>query len=270
MQTLPVDGYDMAYLEIGEGPPLVCVHGTLGDFRTWSAVLGPLSKRHRVISVSLRHFFPEHWDGVGNDYLMARHVADVIGFIERLDGTPVDLMGHSRGGHISFRVAQQRPELVRRLVLAEPGGELDATLDPAAATPGPSQRSARFAAAADKVAKRDIDGALKMFVDTIDGEGAWERLTATPRQQLRDNATTLIGQVGENRRPYGKSDAQSIRTPTLFIGGADTPGALPAVLRALAAEVPGARTAIIPGTRHWMFDQAPQQFSKIVLEFLAG
>ncbi len=85
MQTLRVNGYDMAYLEVGNGPPLVCVHGTLGDFRTWSAVIGPLSKKYRVISVSLRHFFPEHWDGVGDDYLMAQHVADVIGFIEQLD-----------------------------------------------------------------------------------------------------------------------------------------------------------------------------------------
>ena len=85
MQTLNVNGYVMAYLEVGEGPPLVCVHGTLGDFRTWSAVFGPLSKKHRVISLSLRRFFPEHWDGVGNDYLMAQHVADVIGFIEELE-----------------------------------------------------------------------------------------------------------------------------------------------------------------------------------------
>src|SRR5262249_37926160 len=62
MQTLHVNGYDMAYLEVGQGeagnPPLVCVHGTLGDFRTWYAVLGPLSKKHRVIAVSLRHFSP--------------------------------------------------------------------------------------------------------------------------------------------------------------------------------------------------------------------
>ncbi len=268
MQTLAVDGYQMAYLEVGEGPPLLCVHGTLGDFRTWSAVLGPLSKRHRVISVSLRHFFPAHWDGVGDDYRMDRHVADVIGFIERLDAAPVDLMGHSRGGHIAFRVTQQRPELVRRLVLAEPGGELDATLDPSA-PPGPSQRTTRFAAAAEQVAKGDIDGALKLFVDTIDGDGAWERLPSAPRQQLRDNAATLIGQVNENRRPYSKPDAQSIRTPTLFIGGGDTPGALPAVLRALAAAVPGASTAIIPGARHWMFEQAPEQFCRIVLEFLS-
>ena len=146
MQTLRVNGTDMAYLEVGDGPPLVCVHGTLGDFRTWYAVLGPLSKKHRVIAVSLRHFFPEHWDGVGDDYLMAQHVADVIGFIEKLNTGPVDLMGHSRGGHISFRVAERRPELLRRLVLAEPGGEINATSDPTTAAPGPSQRAARFAA----------------------------------------------------------------------------------------------------------------------------
>jgi esterase len=35
MQTLRVNGYDMAYLAVENGPPLVCVHGTLGDFRTW-------------------------------------------------------------------------------------------------------------------------------------------------------------------------------------------------------------------------------------------
>ena len=45
MQTLTVNGYDIAYLDVGRGadnsPPLVLVHGTLGDFRTWNAVLGP-------------------------------------------------------------------------------------------------------------------------------------------------------------------------------------------------------------------------------------
>jgi esterase len=269
MQTLSVNGYDMAYLDIGQGPPLVCVHGTLGDFRTWSAVLGPLSRQRRVISVSLRRFFPEHWDGVGDDFLMSQHVADAIGFIEKLDTGPVDLMGHSRGGHIAFRVAQARPELLRRLVLAEPGGELDASLDPAA-TPGHSPRASRIAVCAGKVSGGDIDGALTMFVDMIDGDGAWARLLAAPRQQLRDNVCTLIGQVGENRAPFTRADAESILTPTLFVGGVDTRGSLPAVLRALAAHVPNSRTAMIPGARHWMFEQAPQQFCEIVEGFLAG
>src|SRR5258708_14828960 len=130
MQTLRFNGYYMAYRDVGEGPPLVCVHGSLCDFRIWSSVLGPLTRKHRVIAASLRHFFPERWDGVGDTYSIAQHVDDVIAFIEQLDGKPVDLMGHSRGGHICFRVAQRRPDLLRQLILAEPGGGLDAPPDP--------------------------------------------------------------------------------------------------------------------------------------------
>src|SRR5207248_4746025 len=137
MQTRRLNGYDMADLEVGEGRPLVCVHGSLCDFRIWSAVLGPLTRKHRVIAVSLRHFFPERWDGRGDTYSIAQHVDDVIAFIEQVSPRPVDLMGHSRGGHVSFRVAQRRPDLLHKLILAEPGGELDATLDPLF-TPGPS------------------------------------------------------------------------------------------------------------------------------------
>jgi|ERR1700730_12450882 hypothetical protein len=78
LQTPRVNGYDMAYLDVGNGPPLVCVHGSLCDFRIWSAVLGPLTQKHRLIAVSLRHFFPEQWDGVGDGYSIAQHVDDMI------------------------------------------------------------------------------------------------------------------------------------------------------------------------------------------------
>jgi esterase len=272
MQTLTVNGYDMAYLDVGQskGPPLVCVHGTLGDFRTWNAVLGPLTRKHRVITLSLRRFFPEHWDGVGNDYLMAQHVADVIGFIEKLNTGPVDLIGHSRGGHIGFRVAQARPELLRKLVLAEPGGDLDPALKQEAATAGFVPIGAWMPMAMENIRSGDIDGALALFVDGIDGDGAWARLPAVPKQQLRDNVFTLIGQVGENRKPFAKSEAEQIRTPTLLIGGGDTRGALSVIWRVLAEHIPNAKTAVIPGTRHWMFEHAPQEFCEAVLDFLAA
>jgi len=268
MQTLAVNGYDMAYLDVGQGPPLVCVHGSLCDFRIWSSVLGPLSKTHRVIAPSLRHFFPEHWDGIGDTYSIAQHVDDVIGFIKRLDVGPVNLMGHSRGGHISFRVAQRRPDLLRRLILAEPGGELDATLDPEF-RPDPSPLAARFAACAAAIAKGDIDGGLEIFMDALEGPGAWKRLPATPRQWLRDNATTLIGQTRDARPPFTRADAEAIKMPTLFIGGANTRGAPPKVLHALAAIVAGSRTEMIAGATHTMFVQAPQKYCEIVLAFLA-
>src|SRR5438309_6517674 len=169
MQTLTINGYQMAYLDIGQGPPLVCVHGSLCDFRIWSPVLGPLSRKHRIIAVSLRHFFPERWDGIGDTYSIAQHVDDMIGFIEKLDAGPVDLMGHSRGGHVSFRLAQRRPDLLRKLILAEPGGELDPSLDPAARPDAPSPLTAPFRASAEKIAAGAIDVWPALFPDTIEG-----------------------------------------------------------------------------------------------------
>ena len=62
------------------------------------------------------------------------------------------------------------------------------------------------------------------FIDAIEGPGAWTRLPATPKQQLRDNAITLIGQARDKRPPFSKADAEAIGMPTLFIGGARTKG----------------------------------------------
>jgi pimeloyl-ACP methyl ester carboxylesterase len=265
MQTLHVNGYEMAHLDLGTGRPLVCVHGSLCDFRNWSAVLGPLSERHRVIAVSLRHFFPERWDGSGETYSLTQHIEDMIAFIEKLDAGPVDLMGHSRGGHVSFRIAQRRPDLLRKLILAEPGGEIDGSLDPDY-SPGPWPMAEPIAAAADAIAKGDIDGGLEIFMAAL--HTPWKRLPAATKQLLRDNATTLIGDARDVRMPFSKSDAEAIRTPTLFIGGAATRGLLPKVLHALAAHVAHAQTEMIPGTTHAMFEQAPKAFSEIVLKFL--
>ena len=269
MNRLRVNDYDMAYIEAGEGPPLVCVHGSLCDFRVWSPVLGPLSRRHRVIAPSLRRFFPEHWDGIGGGFTIAQHSADLIAFIEGLGAGPVNLLGHSRGGHLAFRVAQQRPDLLRKLILAEPGGDLDASLA-VADTPAPSraQLRAHVAAAAEKIAAGEIDGGLNYFWDAIEGQGAWLRLSAAAKQGLRDNALTFLGQINEARQPYSRADAQSIRVPTLFIGGEDTRGSLSINLRALAAHVQGARVAMIPHATHMMFEDDPVRFSSAVLDFL--
>ena len=270
MKTLRVNDYDMAYLDIGEGPPLVCVHGSLNDFRAWIAVMKPLSANRRLIIPSLRHYFPEHWDGKGGQFKMAQHVNDVIAFIEGLALGPVDLIGHSRGGHLAFRLAQKRPELICKLVLAEPGGTLDDTLMPDTASDGPPAAGSRehVAQASEKIAAGDLDGGLRAFIDGINGPGSWDVLPAADRQMREDNAYTLLAQVNEGRQPFAKAEAEALSLPTLFVGGADTPGLLPVVLRALAKHVPNAQTAIIPDAGHSMFRQQPKAFCDAVLPFL--
>ncbi len=274
MKTLRVNGYDMAYLDLGPAdsrrPPLVCVHGSLSDFRTWSAVMKPLSAGRRLIVPSLRHFFPEHWDGQGGNFTMAQHVDDTIAFLEGLALGAVDLIGHSRGGHLGFRLALKRPDLLRRLVLAEPGGTLDESLMPDEARnlpPGGGSR-AHVAQASEKIAAGDLEGGLRAFSEGINGPGAWDALPASERQLREDNAYTLLAQVNEGRQPFAKTEAEALGVPTLFVGGEDTPGMLPLVLKALAAHVPGAKTAMIPNAGHSMFRQQPKAFCAAVLPFL--
>jgi pimeloyl-ACP methyl ester carboxylesterase len=267
MKTLRVNGTDMPFIDIGRGPPLVAIHGSLGDFRSWSPVMGPLSRHHRLIVPSLRHFFPEHWDGKGSTYSIPQHTADVIAFLDGLGLGAVHLMGHSRGGHIAFRVAEQRPDLIQKLILAEPGGELDESLMSPGQPPS-AERVESITAAARLIAAGDVDGGLEHFLDRIYGPGTWAKRPAASKQLRRDNAFTLIGQLNEQRRPFSRASAEAIRAPTLLIGGAETKGLLPVVLNALAAAIPGARKEMIPFASHNMFEQSPVRFSELVLEFL--
>jgi pimeloyl-ACP methyl ester carboxylesterase len=86
---------------------------------------------------------------------------------------------------------------------------------------------------------------------------------------LRDNAITFLGQINEQRQPYTLADAQAIKTPTLLIGGGATTGSLSVIWRVLADRIAGAKTAVIPGAGHWMFEQAPQAYGEVVTTFLA-
>ena len=104
VKTLPVNGYPMAYFERGSGSTVVLVHGALNDYRYWMPQISSLSPRYRIIAVSLRHYYPERWDGKGDDFSLKMHAEDVAAFIERLGAGPVYLVAHSRGGSVALAV----------------------------------------------------------------------------------------------------------------------------------------------------------------------
>ncbi len=208
MQSMPVNGTDMGFVERGTGALLVLVHGTLGDYRSWGLQMEPFGAHYRTIAVSLRHCWPERWDGDGDDFTVQQHTKDVAAFIAALDAGPVHLMGHSRGGYIAFRVAQDFPGLVRKLVLVEPGGALDASLEPPRAPTGaPIALGPLYAEAAARIRRGKIDEGLAPAIEAIHGPGGWAKLPDAKRQQMRDNARTLIGQIRESRSPFSRADA---------------------------------------------------------------
>jgi non-heme chloroperoxidase len=53
-----VNGLTLHYIERGQGTPVVLVHGTLGDYRTWDGQLEAFSKGYQLISYSRRYHYP--------------------------------------------------------------------------------------------------------------------------------------------------------------------------------------------------------------------
>ena len=269
MRSLHVNGHDMAHAEHGSGTPLLLLHGTLLDRRWWAPQMEPLGRRHRVAAPSLRCCWPARYGGSGDGFTIQRHVRDVAAFVEGLGAGPVHLLGHSRGGHVAFRVAQHRLDRVRTLILAEPGGTLDETLRPAQGDAGaPAPPGTPLAGTAERVRDGDIDGGLALFVEAVVGPGAWERLPERSVRMQRDCARTLLGQINEGRRPCSRADLEAIRAPTLLVGGADTRLLFPPVLDAMERRIAGAVHVDTPGTAHLMSDEDPEAFSRAVLGFL--
>jgi pimeloyl-ACP methyl ester carboxylesterase len=232
--------------------------------------MGSFGRRYRTIAPSLRHFWPERWDGIGDDFTIQQHTEDVAAFVAALGAGPVHLVGHSRGGHVAFRVAQRFPHQIRALILAEPGGELDATLAPEPTHPAVPAGRDTFGEAAGRIRRGDVDGGLTLFVNTVSGPGAWEALAERSRETMRDNAYTLLGQVREQRPPFSRTDAEAIRAPTLLVGAERSPLTYARILGALERTLRHAQRVTVPATSHAMNHGNPEAFDRAVLDFLAS
>ena len=265
-QTLRVNDYDMAYIEAGSGAPLVLVHGSLSDYRYWRPQMQPLSARRRVIAVSLRHYWPEDWEGRGDKFSPQQHADDLAGFLQELGAGPVDLVGHSRGGTVAYLAAQRNPDYVRTLTLAEPGIVTDDGQNNASAA---LDREGFRGRALDMIRRGKRDEGLALFIDTVSGKGTWSRIVPWIKQMNQDNAATLIGQVAEREVQVYEEALQALRMPLLLIGGANSPQPYPAVLDTLKSWSPTARRVTLPAASHAMNLWNAVAFNTALEPFLA-
>lgn len=110
-----VGDVDLHVAEAGHGPPLVMLHGWPQHWYQWRRLIGPLSKRHRVICPDLRGF---GWSSVPRSgYDRETLARDVLGLMDAMGIDDFELVGHDWGGWVGFLLALRRPERVRRFLV---------------------------------------------------------------------------------------------------------------------------------------------------------
>lgn len=118
MNHIHVNGINFAYLEEGQGPLVVLLHGFPDNAATWGQQMSALAAAgYRAVAPYLRGYHPTEVPSNGF-YDKATLVADVAGLIQALgDGKPAYLVGQDWGAIISYSVVAAFPELVRRAVV---------------------------------------------------------------------------------------------------------------------------------------------------------
>lgn len=283
-ETASINGTELAYIDRGQGQPVVFVHGGVGDYRAWDLQMPAFAASFRTIALSCRGTWPNRKLEPDEQITLDTFVEDLVAFIKELGLAPVHLVGHSSpGGFGGLVLAHRHPELLRSLVLLEPpafpllGVNIPPTprqvlkllaRNPRAAI-GFIKFGARGMGPAMKAFDRgDDEGGLRVFMTAVAGK---ERVAAIPEetfQQFVGNVGPLKAQLRAGFPHFGEDDARSIRVPTLLVSGAETPAALTAVTDRLEELLPDVSRLNIAGASHNMFNSHPAEFNAGVMGFI--
>jgi pimeloyl-ACP methyl ester carboxylesterase len=115
VHTVTVKGTRIAYLDIGDGPPVILVHGFGGSMWQWEYQQASLAPRHRVITLDLPG------SGLSDKpdlaYTPDEMVAFVLGVMDALEIQKAAFVGNSMGAGLAIGMAVAHPERVDRVVL---------------------------------------------------------------------------------------------------------------------------------------------------------
>jgi pimeloyl-ACP methyl ester carboxylesterase len=270
-KELRVNGVTLSYIERGEGTPVVLVHGTLGDYRTWEGQLEPFSKKFRVISYSRRYHYPNRWTANSTDFSVTIHAGDLAAFIKALELPSVHLIGHSYGAVISLLVARDHPELIRTLTLGEPPLMPLLSMSPEGNALLEHFVTTGIMPSGEAFKKGNDAEGVRRFVNAVLGEGSYEKLSPHVRERMMDNAKELKGEISSQDLfpPITCEDVQKVRTPTLLLDGALSPKLFRVINDMLDHCLPNKERAVIPGASHGLEYENPQAFNDTVLAFIA-
>jgi 2-(acetamidomethylene)succinate hydrolase len=253
-------------VELGQGRPLLFLHGVTANAFVWRPVMERLAHRYRTVAIDQRGHGRSSIgrDGHFDADACARDVTDVAA---ALQAGPVLLIGHSLGARNAIVAGARRPDLVAGVIAIDftpfiaPDvfDALDARVarggrsfaDAAAVTGYLTERYPRLPA--DAVARRaqygfapDAEGRLRPLADA----GAMRATCAGLREDLAP-------------------DLSALARPALLVRGADSAFVSAGAFAATRTLRPDLRAVVVEGADHYVPEEQPAQVAALVAEFSA-
>lgn len=265
MNTIRLSHGDLAYIDRGQGLPVLLVHGFPLDHTMWKAQIEALAPPFRVIAPDLRGFGQSSLGEADpqRGISMEQYADELVELLDALGATePIVLVGFSMGGYIAWQFVRKYAERLCALIQC----------DTRAAADNNEGRAGRIKMA-EKIAEWGSARVAEMMGPKLLSAHA---LTAQPQlmAELRRvvsrtaPAGIAAAQRGMAARPDAAELLPNIRMPTLVLVGAEDVISTSPEMRSIAAAIPGATFVEIPASGHMTTMEDPAAVNGALIAFL--
>lgn len=256
------DGTHIGFDRIGQGPPLLLVHGGTADSSRWVPVVPALSARFTLL-IPDRRGRGVSKDEADGPYAIEREAEDLVAIVESVPGGgTVGVFAHSYGALVAMEAAV-RTKAIGAMVLYEP---------PFAAGGGVILQPEVRQGFVDRLAAGDREGALEHFYRAIIqlSDPAIESMRSTAMWQARIAAVHTIVREADATQAWtlAPSRLAAIQGPVRLLLGTETTPALNAATRALHQAMPSWELVLLEGQGHLAIDAATDVVVHHVLSHL--
>jgi pimeloyl-ACP methyl ester carboxylesterase len=242
-QTATINGVAIYYEVYGEGQgdPVILLHSGLGNGDYFVNQIPPLAEQHEVVVMDSRGHGRSSFDDTPISYeLMA---SDVVALMDHLGIDKASIVGWSDGGIIGLELAIHHPERLNKVVA------YGANFDPTGV-------------------RLDINE--NAYWNAFVERDAQDYQKLSPHPERWEEFLENISHMWATEPNYTEEQLGSITTPILILDGAKEEAIDLNQTKLMALLIPGAELMIIPDTGHFAMMEKPDEFNRIVLDFLGS
>lgn len=261
---LEVEGARVRYVDVGEGPAVVLLHGFASSIENWTAVMPALVENHRVIAIDLKGF---GWtDRPVSDYSPVAQAQLVKAVLDARGVQKVSIVAHSWGSSVALAFTMANPTRVERLALYDAWvyeSQLPSMFHLARAK---GVGEALFGLFYDQqIEERSTNGFFNPEVVTQDFIDAVERAFERPGTKAAALETVRGMKFDEMSEQY-----KTVSVPTLLMWGREDIVTPVSIGEKLVRQLPNASLKVYPRCGHFPMIEAVGESTRDLQAFLGG